>query len=79
MPKAQRSAKQKAADLKKLQDWEAKQAEENRISNDNEVFIKGFENGKLHSGHAKFVSGLLIGASTVFIAVAIATKFVSYF
>lgn len=79
MPKAQRSAKQKAADLKKLQDWEAKQAEENRISNDKEVFKSGVEVGKSYSGHAKFVAGLVFGASTVLVAGAVVIGLLSFF
>lgn len=83
MPKAPRSAKQKAADLKKLQDWEAKQAEEARVSNDKEVataaytvgydeghhvgFIDGFEEKK-RLKYVNMFTGFVLGAVTILLA-----------
>lgn len=60
MPKAPRSAKQKVADLKKLADWEAKQAKVNRISDNKEMILIGYVLGSVVILIAGFI-GMSLG------------------
>lgn len=66
--KLARTEKQKAADKKNLAVWEAKQAEEARISNDKEVFERGVKFGRMETNHVRFVMGIVVGSCVVLIA-----------
>lgn len=68
MPKAKRSAKQIAAATKTILAFEEKQKAANMLLNDREVFSRGVEFGKALVNHNRFVMGLVVGGSVVFIA-----------
>lgn len=64
MPKAPKkpvSDKKRIASQKNIDAWEAKQAQANRVSNDKEVFAKGYNKGYKQGMRRNALSVLAVG------------------
>ena len=61
--KAKRTAKQIAAATKTIMEVERKQVLRNMVLDNQEVFERGVEFGRMESNHIRFVMGVVFGAS----------------